>query len=453
MHFLDYQPLNIELMKHQRETMLHILKNVRCSVLDGIGTGKTLSSLSAVDFLFMHGRISKVLIISPLSVTLTTWVTHILQYFPYRTFTTLLGPNKEARIKNLALNKDLYIVNTDGIKVIQDEIIKKKFDVIIVDESTTYSYYNSDRTKVMWDLARRVKSVILLTGNPIPNDTLQSYGQAKILDYNRIRYYTKFRDQLKYKLNMYTYIDREDAVDLAYSVLQPSIRHTLESCTDMPEMVYQERIIKLTKEQERHYLTMEKEYITMVNDKIVTAANSAVRYTKLLQISCGLIIDNEGNATDVNHKHRVNELKEILGQTNKVVVFANFTKSINSLMETFPFAERIDGSTPNERRRDIVHNFQNSGLKMIVAHPKAISYGVTLHAADTIVWWSPCLSGEAFEQCNGRIRRIGQKRPQLIIKFTSTRSERKVYKSLERKMNISQSLLTLAEEDTISGSI
>lgn len=447
MSFAEYQPLGMTLKKHQRETITHILRHKRCSVLDGIGTGKTVSSLSASDFLMHHGKISKVLVISPLSVIISTWAEHIIHHYPHRTFTLLIGPKSERKAR-LNLDKNFYIINTDGIKVIKDEIIKKKFDMIVIDESTTFSYHKSQRTKDMWKIAQSAKSVVIMTGDPIPNDTIQSFGQAKLIDYNRIPYFTRFRDQLKYKLDMYNYIDKENAIDLAYAVLQPSIRHKLEDCTDMPPMLFQFRDIKLTKEQEKHYALMEKEYITWIEDETVTAANAAVRAIKLMQISCGLIIDNEGNAIDVDHKNRIKELEEVFGQTDKLVVFANFTKSINSLIEKFPIAAKIDGSVNVNKRADIIDQFQNGDLKMIVAHPKAVSHGVTLHAANTIVWWSPCLSNEQFNQCNGRIRRIGQNRPQLIIRFRSTKIENRIYSALRRKRKTSEALLQMAEQDT-----
>lgn len=448
MSFAEYEPLGLTLKKHQRETIAHILRHKRCAVLDGIGTGKTASSLSAADFLMHHGKICKVLVVSPLSVIISTWAEHILNHYPHRTFTLLIG-SKQQRIQKLSEEKNFYIINTDGIKTIRDEILKRGFDIVIVDESTTFSYHKSQRTKDMWKICQRIKGVIIMTGDPIPNDTIQSYGQAKLIDYNRIPYFTRYRDQLKYKLDMYNYIDKENAVDIAYNMLQPSIRHKLEDCTDMPEMTYQYRDIKLTTEQQKHYSFMEKEYITWLDTgEAVTAANAAVRALKLMQISCGIIIDNEGNATGVDHKNRIKELEEILGQTEKLVVFAFFTKSINALVEKFPFARKIDGSVKGQERANIIKEFQEGGLRMIIAQPRAISHGVTLHAANVIVWWSPCLSNEQYNQCNGRIRRIGQKRPQVVIRFKSTKAESRVYSALKRKRKVSEALLQMAEEDT-----
>lgn len=449
MKFDNYEPVGLTLKNHQRETILHILKYRRCFVLDDMGTGKTLSSLSACDFLMIHKKIKKVLIVTPLSVVYSTWVNHILYHFPHRSFSIMVGLTKEKRNMMLNQNKEFCIINTDGIKGHEKELIKAKFDIVIIDESTKFSYHTSQRTKSMWNICKYIPSVIPMSGNPIPNDTLQSYAQAKLLDFNRIKYFTKYRDQLKYKLDMFNYIDREDAVNLAYAVLQPSIRHILEDCVDMPPITYKFIDIKLTDDQQRHYLSMEKEYITWLDSgESVTAINAAVRYTKLLQISAGIIIDNEGSSTGIDHKNRLKELDDILSQTSKLVVFANFTESIRDLKRHYPLAEVIDGNVSGKERGAIIDRFQDGPLKMIIAQPRAMNYGVNLQAANTIVWWSPCSSNDDFEQCNRRIRRMTQLRPQFIIMFRSSRTEKKVYLALERKQKVSDVLLNMAKEDT-----
>ena len=447
MKFEDYQPYGLTMYDHQKETATFILKNKRCFVFDSIGTGKTISSLSAYDFLMIHGKVSKVLVVAPISVMRSTWTDHILKFYPGRTFTVLHG-TKAQRIANLKLDCNFYICNTDGIKILEKEIIAKGFDAVIIDESTTFASHSSQRTKAMWRISKKIPSVVCMSGAPIANDTLQSYAQAKLVNFNRPKYFTAYRDQLKIKYDMYTYHDRPHAIELAYSVLQPAIRHDMEDCLDLPPITYEYRDIRLTKEQEKHYKLMEKEYLTFLDGgEVVTAANAAVKYTKLLQISCGLIIDQEGNPTSINHKYRLKELKEILSQTKKVIIFATFTKSINSLLNEIPGSEKIDGSVNANQRYGVIKRFQEGDLDVLVCQPAAISHGVTLTAAHTIIWWSPCFSNEQYIQCNGRIRRPGQTKPQLIIKFRATKTEKKVYSALQRKEKVSQALLNFSYDE------
>lgn len=436
----DYNPYGIEMYDHQRETQRFILANKRCFVFDSIGTGKTISALSACDFLMLHGKIKRVLIIAPLSVCRATWCDHIIDYFPHRKFAFLHGPKKK-RLQLLDSLAEFFIINTDGIKIIEKELIRRKFDIMIIDESTTFSS-QSARTKVAWRLSKAIPSVVAMTGNPIPNDTLQSYAQAKLINFDRPKYFTKYRDQLKIKFDMYTYVDRPEAVAISHAVMQPSIRHDLTECLDIPEIVFKIAEIPMTKDQKDLYNEMAKEYITWLKsgEKII-APNAAVKGLKLLQISAGLAIDESGEAIEVNHKPRMDELKLIQGQTRKLIVFAVFTRSVNEIVAAFPGAKKIDGSVSSNDRYDIIRDFQEGDLDILVCQPAAISHGVTLTASNTIVWWSPPYSNEQFEQCNGRIRRVGQKRPQLVIQFKGSKVEKKVIESLLKKQNVSDSFL------------
>jgi SNF2 family DNA or RNA helicase len=338
-----------------------------------------------------------------------------------------------------------YIINTDGIKVIFDELYGRNFPVIVIDESTLFASHKSDRTKAAWSLCNQAKSVVCLTGEPTPNDLIQSYAQAKLIHYENPKYYTKFRDDIKIKLDMYNYIDRPGAVERVFEILQPAIKHTRDECLDLPPITFETREVQLSKEQEKLYKTMKDDYIAWLDSgEVATAVNAAVRYIKLLQISAGIIINDDGSKVSVDHKPRLKELDAIYDElpVKKLIVFAHFTKSIDGLMEHFGSkAARIDGSVKASCRAKIVKDFQEGDLEVLVCQPKAISHGVNLQACNTIVWWSPTPSNEAFNQCNGRIRRTGQLRPQLVIKFQSTSIEKLVFSALERKQKVSEALL------------
>lgn len=440
-----------ELFDHQGETRNFILQNKKCFVLDEIGLGKTVSTLEACEELLLAGKIDKVLIIAPITVMDATWVFHLMKYYYWRKFELLHGGNRANRIKALNRDAHYYIVNTDGIKVIFEDLLNNKFDMIIVDESTLYASHKSDRTKAAWSLCYQAKSVVCLTGEPTPNDLLQAYSQAKLIHYEYPKYFTKFRDDIKIKLDMYNYIDKLGAIEYVFDILQPAIKHTRDKCLDLPPITFETRNIPLTKTQEKLYKEMEADYITWLKSgEAVSAANAAVRATKLMQISCGIVIDNDGNHYSIDHNSRWEELINIYYSLpiKKLIVFANFTKSINKLVEQFEAkgirVAKIDGSvTKKGARAKIINDFQEGNLEVIVGQPRAISHGVNLQISNTIVWWSPVFSNESHNQCNGRIRRAGQMRSQLVVYFQSTKIEKHVYKALARKQSVSQCLLEL----------
>ena len=388
------------------------------------------------------------LVVAPISVMEATWVAHILKHYPHRRFELLHGSSKAKRVQALNRKAHYYIVNTDGIKVIFEDLLEKNFDMIIIDESTLFASHKSDRTKAAWSLCNMAKSVVCLTGEPTPNDLIQAYAQAKLIHYETPRYFTHFRDSIKIKLDMYNYIDKPGAINTVWEILQPAIKHTRDECLDLPPITFEDRDIPLTKQQEKLYKQMEKDYITWLGSgEVISAANAAVRATKLMQISAGIIIDGDSNHFVIDHKYRLKELDRVLDSlpVKKLIIFATFTKSINGLIEHFgDKAKKIDGSvTKKGERAKIIKEFQDGDLQVLIGQPKAISHGVNLQTSNTIVWWSPTFSNESYNQCNGRIRRAGQLRPQLVIHFQSTKIEKHVYKALARKQKVSESLLDM----------
>jgi SNF2 family DNA or RNA helicase len=439
----ETRALGIELFNHQIETMNFILANPKCFVFDEIGTGKTISLLETIDLLLFCKKISQVLVIAPISVMKSVWVQHILQYYPHRTF-SVLHASKKRRLELLKEDTRIHIINPDGIKVIHDELMAKKYDMIVIDESTVFAAHTSDRTKAAWQLCRPAKSVVCMTGEPTPNDLLQSYSQAKLVHFENPKFFTRFRDKIKTRFDEFTYFDKPNAVRDVHEILQPAIRHSQKDCLDLPPCSVETLDIELTSEQKKLYKDMEKEYLAFLNDKTVTAANAAVKVTKLMQISAGLLIDNSGEGIEVNHKSRLVELMRIFDQLErkKLIVFANFTMSVNTLVTSFAgIAKKIDGSVKPNDRVKIIEEFQHGDLEVLIGQPKAISHGVNLQTGNNLVWWSPVLSNETYNQCNGRIRRAGQTRPQRIFRLQSTRIERYIYSLLERKQKVSQNLL------------
>lgn len=446
MKFSDYKIKDIDLYRHQIETIKFYLQYKRCFIFDDMGTGKTMTMLAVTDFLKKNSKISKVLVICPLSVLMSVWTYHVLRYFPHRKFAILHG-TKTKRINELSSDATYYVINTDGIKIIEQEIIKKKFDVLIVDESTYFSTHNTKRTKCLWRISKLIPSVVCMTGDPIPDDTLQSFAQSRIVNSTTCpRYFTKYRDLIKIKLDMYNYIDRPFAVEIANKILTPSIRHTLEECIDVPPITFESRDIQLTDDQLKHYKTMETEYVALVDQGFITASNAAVKALKLMQISAGIIIDEASQSIIINHKYRLEVLDNIYKQLprKKLIVFASFTASVNSLVDHFKGkAKKIDGSVNLRKRSGIIEEFQHGDLEVLICQPAAISHGVDLFASNIIIWWGPCYSNKHYAQCNRRIRRSGQTRPQIIIKFQSTKIERKIYAALESKQKVSSALLDL----------
>jgi SNF2 family DNA or RNA helicase len=150
---------------------------------------------------------------------------------------------------------------------------------------------------------------------------------------------------------------------------------------------------------------------------------------------------------------RVNEVKDLIDESlGKVIVFANFTHAAEGLHQRLLKAKvdcaLIHGGTNKTERDQIFSGFQHrSSPRVLVAHPQCMAHGLTLTAANTIIWFTPTTSLEIYEQANARITRPGQEHKALIIHLQSTAIERRIYNRLQKKASIQGALLDMFDDN------
>jgi SNF2 family DNA or RNA helicase len=191
----------------------------------------------------------------------------------------------------------------------------------------------------------------------------------------------------------------------------------------------------------------------------VSAVNAAVKINKLLQIACGSVYTDSGEVVDFDVSIRLNVVKEVIDETsNKVLVFVPFTHTID-VLEKFLTKHNIscaviNGSVPVNKRSDIVKDFQETNnVKVLIIQPQEASHGLTLTAADTIIWYAPCTSVETYLQANARIDRPGQKNNMTIVHISGSPVESKVYSLLRNNVGNHQKIIDLYRQEISSENI
>jgi SNF2 family DNA or RNA helicase len=186
----------------------------------------------------------------------------------------------------------------------------------------------------------------------------------------------------------------------------------------------------------------------------ITVQNAGILMNKLLQVSLGWVYTDMRGVVSFDNDARKAALVDAVESTdNKVIVFVPFIHALDGvadhLRKNGTPCEIVSGQTPQSERNRIFGAFQNSTEpRVIVAHPQCMAHGLTLTAADTIIWFGPFASLEVFEQANQRIRRVGQKHKQQILLFSGTRAESKLYDRLQQKKGVQDTLLDMFREDT-----
>jgi SNF2 family DNA or RNA helicase len=439
----------------QRKTCSLLTTNKRAYVLNGMGTGKTKSALWAWDFLNENNLAGKLLVVAPLSTLNFTWMKECFETLPHRKVTVLHG-SKSKRLDRLNDPADIFVINHDGIAVIYEYLkTRTDIDTLVLDELAVYRNGTSNRTKVIRTLARQMKWVWGMTGSPTPNEPTDAWAQASVITPNTVpKYFTRFRDELMVKISPFKFVPKQDAVDKAHAALQPSVRYTLDDIVELPDVVHRTMDIAMGPKQEKVYKSMRENAFVAIANKEITAMNAGAVLSKLLQISTGWVYTREKGVVALDNDKRLDALVDALEATDhKVIVFAPFVHALGGIAKRLR-DEHIDvatisGATSKSDRDDTFRKFQNTtSIRVLVAHPQCMAHGITLTAADTIIWFAPTTSLEIFEQANARIRRVGQKHKQLILMFQSTEAEKKMYTRLRAKQKVQNLLLDMFAEQS-----
>lgn len=436
---------------HQKHTVKFMLDHKRAFILNEMGTGKTLAALWACDILFAAKKIRKVLIVSPLSTMKTVWYNELMLNLPHRKVAIAHGV-PQIRVAAIRSVAEFVIINHDGIKSMEEEIILQQFDIMIIDELTGFKSHSSERSKTMERIAKSIRAVWGMTGEITPNSPLEAFMPAKIINpTNKFlpRYFTQFRDAAMEKVNEILYVPKPIAPQIVSMIVQPAIRFTRDQCLDLPDTMYHTLETDLTPEQLQVYAQMREASLIESEAGNITAVNAAVLLNKLLQISAGAVKNDAGQIYEIGCKPRIDEVCRIFEETpqQKLVVFATFRASIELLRRELEKrgyrVACIHGDVPQNLRAMHIESFQTGPLQILILQPQSAAHGITLTAASTIIWFSLIPSNEHFQQGNARIVRAGQTRKTQIIMFVSTKAERHIARILQNKGNMSQEVLKL----------
>jgi len=437
---------------HQKKTSAFLTMNKKSFCFNEQGTGKTASAIWAADFLLKQSKIKRVLVICPLSIMDSAWRDDLFTFAPHRRVDVAYGSAKK-RKTIIEQGAEFVIINYDGIEVVYDAVAKGGFDLIIVDEATHYKNVQTKRWKALRSLLKDDTWLWMMTGTPAAQSPLDAYGLAKLVDPNTVpRFFGSFRDMVMAKASQFRWIVKPEATDLVFKVLQPAIRFTKEECLDLPDMTYVKRKVELTRQQKKYYDMLKKRMTMTVGGDEVTAVNAAVVMNKLLQISAGAVYTDEGDTLEFDIKHRYKVLREVIDESSqKILVFVPFKHTIDILTDKLRndgiTTEVIRGDVPVSRRTDIFKRFQTTNTpRVLVIQPQSAAHGVTLTAANTVVWWGPTPSLEIYAQANARVHRTGQKHPCTVVQLQGSAAEKRVYSLLDKRIDVHTKMIDLYKE-------
>jgi SNF2 family DNA or RNA helicase len=439
--------------EHQRDTAQFLSAHKRAYCLSEAGTGKTSAVIWASDYLMNKGKIKRMLVVCPLSIMQAAWQSDFFKTAMHRTVGIAHG-NVEKRKKVFAENTDVVIINYDGVEIMKDEILKGGFDLIVVDEANYIKTVTTRRWKSLKKVINDDTWVWLMTGTPAAQSPADAYGLAKLVNPNSVpKYAGTFKDMVMQKISQFTWVPRPTAQDTVFRTLQPAIRFTKSECLDLPDVMYTNREVPLTPQQSKYYNKLKKEMYVEAAGEEITAVNAAVMLTKLLQVSAGSIYTETKEVIEFDISNRMTALKEIIDEaSHKVIIFCPYRHSIETITTELTKSkipsDVIHGGVSASKRNEIFKAFQEKkDPQVLIIQPQAASHGVTLHAANVVVFWSPVMSVETYIQCCARMDRAGQRNPMTVVHLQGSPVEQKVYKMLQGKISNHTKLVDLYKEE------
>jgi SNF2 family DNA or RNA helicase len=379
----------------------------------------------------------------------SAWRADLFKFAMHRTVDIAHG-SKKKRQEIINGEAEYIIINYDGVEIVKDDIEAGGFDLIIVDEATHYKNSQSKRWKVLNSILKPQTWLWMMTGTPAAQSPVDAYGLAKLVNPKNVpKFFGAFRDMVMFKATQFKWLPKPNAVDTVFNALQPAIRFTKDECLDLPDMTYVKREVELTAQQKKYYKILKDKLMATAAGEQISAANAAVAMNKLLQISCGAVYTDTGETVEFDIKNRYKVLREVIDESSqKVLIFVPFKHVIDVLAEKLKADgitnEIIRGDVSASKRTEIFARFQDDpDPRVLIIQPQAAAHGVTLTAANTIVWWGPTSSLETYAQANARVHRTGQKHPCTVVQLEGSRVEKRIYKMLDERINIHSQIIDL----------
>ena len=437
-----------------------------------MGTGKTKVLIDNLAMLYDKGKVNGALIIAPKGVVKTWCEQEIPTHLPnhIENVTVLWQSNitkqQETKLNNLfdlGVHLHIFIMNVEALSTDKGVKFASKFlnshrTLMAIDESTTIKTPTAKRTKNIISLGKLAKYRRIMTGSPITKNPLDLYSQCEFLDPWLLNFQSFYAFRNRYA-EMKTMHVRGRSIqvvnafqnlsELSDKVKGFSYRVLKEDCLDLPPKNFTKRHIVLSKEQRKIYDQMKKEAMAILNGKVTTTMTVLTQLMRLHQITCGHFTADDGGVQLIP-SNRINELMDILEEIDgKAIIWANYQMDVNEIIKNVEAKHQkgsiVDyyGLTPQEDRQDNIRKFQSDPkCRFMVGTPSTGGYGITLTAANTIIYYSNGYDLEKRLQSEDRAHRIGQNKNVTYIDIIAEDTvDEKIVKALREKINIASEVL------------
>lgn len=416
--------------------------NPRCCLFLDMGLGKTIITLSAIVRLLNDCDVERVLVVAPKKVAEATWSVEAAKWEHTKglRLSEIMGAPAK-RQKALEADADVYVISRDNVAWLS-KVGHPHFDMIVLDELTSFKAASSVRSKAMRKMAAKVSRVVGLTGTPAPNGLLDLWGQMAVIDGGERlgKYVTHYRNRyfhsviwngvpIKFTLKK----GAEDEIKEKLSDICLTMR--ADDLLDMPQLRVIDVPVVLPCMDK--YKRFERDQVMSVNESDITAASAAALLNKLSQFANGAIYSDDGGVERI-HTSKAERLRELVEEAHSpVIVFYQFKHDIPAIEEVMRgYAVR------RYKGKQDLDDWNNGKIDVLLAHPASTAYGLNMQqGGHTVVWYSTGWDLELYEQANARLYRQGQTRTV------------NVYRLIAQGTVDTRSVMALSDKDRVQTSL
>ncbi|KAA9248018.1 DEAD/DEAH box helicase [Streptococcus anginosus] len=432
---------------YQRYATDFIINNPISAVLLEMGLGKSVISLSAINELMLdYFDVSRTLVIAPLRVANNTWPDEIEKWnhLKYLSYSVVTGSEKE-RLDALKKPAHIYIINRENVDwLITKSGFKWTFDMVVIDELSSFKSYQAKRFKSLLKARPKVKRIVGLTGTPSSNGLMDLWAEFRLLDMGERlgRYITHYRQNFfvpdkRNQQMIFSYKPKDGAEKQIYSLISDiTISMKSKDFLKMPECVLNEVEVCLSEKERKLYDSLKADMVLKLEDEEIDAINAAALSSKLLQMANGAVYNDDKESIHI-HDRKLDALEDLIeGANGKPVLIAYWFKhDLERIKKRFDVRE-IKTSKG-------ISDWNNGKIPIAIIHPASAGHGLNLQlGGSTLIWFSLTWSLELYQQTNARLYRQGQKDTVVIHHIVSEGTiDEDVMKALKAKEKMQDALI------------
>lgn len=437
--------------------MVDFIKAVpRCALFAEMGTGKSVSTLTAISDLIDDLEVGKVLIVAPKKVAEITWSDECekWEHLRHLRISRVMGTSAQ-RTKALKEKADIYVLGRDSFVWLCNYYkAKLPFDMVVLDELTSFKSNTSQRFKAFKLIRGGLNRIVGLTGTPVPNGYLDLWAQifcldggerlGKFITHYRNNYFSLITSRQGFIIKSSLRKGAKEQIDNLIADI--SIALKAEDYLTLPPRQDITRKIVLPPQVQKIYKDFEHDMVLSLSKETeITATNAAALMGKLLQLSNGaLYTDTEGQYEEI-HKEKLNALLEIQEEAKSpILVFYQYIHDKQRIQQAFGNDVKVRVYESEQDLRD----WNNGKIDVLLAHPASCSYGLNLQKGGSIiVWFGTGFNLEQYQQANGRLYRQGQEMPVRIYHLVCTGTvDEKAMAALQNKAADQEGLMKAVKE-------